>query len=59
MPIDQTHEQENAKVNCKGGAIGLTENADAFKRWMISGPEQARLLTSFEQEYLSIDIDDV
>ena len=59
IPIDQTHEQENAKVKGKGGVIGLTENPDAFKRWMISGPEQARLLTSFEQEYLPMDNEDI
>lgn len=55
LPIDQTHEQENARVKGKGGAIGLTENPTAFRRWMISGPEQARLMTSFEREYLTED----
>lgn len=52
LPIDQTHEQENAKVKSKGGIIGLTENPIALQRWMISGPEQARLLTEFESQYL-------
>lgn len=53
IPIDQTHEQENAKVKGKGGAIGLTERPEALKRWMIAGPEQSRLITSFENEYLA------
>ena len=35
-----------------GGAVGLTENPSAFKKWMIAGPEQARLLKEFEQEYI-------
>ena len=49
LPIDQVHEQENANV--KGNGLA-TENPDAFQRWMIAGPEQARLLTQFESEYL-------
>ena len=53
IPIDQTHEQENAKVKQKGGAVGLTENPDGFRRWMISGPEEAWLITIFENLYLS------
>ena len=48
MSLDQAHEQNNAKVKETGGAIGLTENPVALKRWMVSGPEQARLLTEFE-----------
>lgn len=55
IPIDQAHEQENAKVKGNGGAIGLTEQPEALKRWMIAGPEQARVLTSFENEYLASD----
>ena len=43
IPIDQAHEQENAFVKGSGGCIGLTENPAAFKRWMLSGPELARL----------------
>ena len=42
MPIDQVHEQNNKLVKGSGGAIGLTENPVAFRRWMIAGPEQAR-----------------
>ena len=32
--IDQAHEQNNALVKGKAGALGLTEN-----RWIVSGPE--------------------
>ena len=53
MPIDQAHEQNNDLVKGSGGAVGLTENPSAFKKWMIAGPEQARLLKEFEQEYIS------
>ena len=41
MPIDQAHEQSNEHVKGSGGAVGLTENPSAFRRWMVAGPEQA------------------
>ena len=43
MPIDQCHEQNNEVVKGSGGAVGLTENPSAFQKWMLAGPEQARL----------------
>ena len=48
IAIDQAHEQNNAMVKGDGGAIGLTENDSALRRWMISGPEMARLVNEFE-----------
>ena len=45
IPIDQGHEQNNELVKGSGGAIGITT---AFRRQMVAGPEQARLLTEFE-----------
>ena len=50
IPVDQAHEQQNAYVKGTGGCIGLTENPVAFRRWMLSGPELARLLNQFEDE---------
>ena len=38
-----------------GGAVGLTENPSAFRRWMIAGPEQARLLLEFESQFLDLE----
>ena len=52
IPIDQAHEQENAKVKGKDGVVGLAENPVALKRWIIAGPEKARLTTEFERTYL-------
>ena len=52
MPIDQAHEQNNKLVKGSGGAVGLTENPSAFRRWMVAGPEQARLLVEFEGQFL-------
>uniref|UniRef100_UPI00358F76BE uncharacterized protein n=1 Tax=Myxine glutinosa TaxID=7769 RepID=UPI00358F76BE len=53
MPLDQAHEQNNETVKGSGGAIGLTENPAALKRWMVAGPEQARILTEFHELYHS------
>ena len=39
-------------VKGSGGAVGLTENPTAFRRWMVAGPEQARLLEEFEAQCL-------
>lgn len=59
MTIDQAHEQHNELVKGSGGAIGLTENPVAFRRWMIAGPaEQARLLRKFEDDFLD-DVSEV
>ena len=44
IPIDQEHEQNNEVVKGSGDAIGLTENPAAFRKWMVAGTEQARLL---------------
>ena len=50
--IDQAHKQNNEAVKGSGGAVGLTENPSGFRKWMVSGPEQARLLNEFEDDYL-------
>ena len=44
MPIDQGHEQNNLMVKSSSGAVGLTENPAAFRKWMIAGPEQAWII---------------
>ena len=48
IAIDQAHEQNNAIVKEDGGAVGLTESPAALQRWMVSGPEMARLINDFE-----------
>ena len=50
MAIDQAHEQNNAAVKGDGGAIGLTQNPSALRRWMVAGPEMARLIQEFQEE---------
>ena len=34
-----------------GGRIGLTENPAAFRHWMLSAPELARLKKQFQERY--------
>ena len=48
LAIDQAHEQQNALVKGDGGAVGLTSNPAALHRWMVSGPEMARLINEFQ-----------
>lgn len=39
LALDQAHEQANALIKGDGGAIRLTENPSALRRWMVPGPE--------------------
>ena len=48
MAMDQSHEQLNKSIKGEGGAVGLTEDPGALRRWMIGGPELSRLVTEFE-----------
>jgi hypothetical protein len=50
VPNDKAHENNNGAVKGCGGAIGLTQNPSALQRWVLSGPEQSRLLAEFEKE---------
>ena len=49
IAINQCHEQNNATVkDSAGGAIGLMTNPAALRRWMVAGPEVARMVDEFE-----------
>ena len=48
IALDQAHGQNNAWVKGGGGAVGLTENPAALRRWMVSGPEMARVITEYQ-----------
>ncbi len=50
MALDQCHEQNNATVKESGGAIGLLTNPSALRRWMVAGPEIARIVSEFEEK---------
>ena len=49
LAIAQAHEQNNALIKADGGAVLLTEDHSALIRWMLTGPEVGRLLTTFEK----------
>lgn len=51
---DQVHEQLNAMVKGDGGVIGITENEAALLRWMVDGPETARLLNEYNEKHSRI-----
>lgn len=49
ISIDQAHEQNNAVIKDDGGAVGLTEDPAALRRWIVSGPEVSRLVGCYEE----------
>ena len=51
IAIDHEHKQNNAAVKGEGGAQGLMENPAALRRWMVCGPEMARLIGEFESPF--------
>lgn len=57
MALDQNHEQMNAIIKGDGGAVGLTGNPNALKRWILAGPEISRIVYEFENSEI-IDLDD-
>ena len=48
IATDQAHEQNNARIKGDGGAVGLMDNPNALQRWMVAGPEVARVIDEFE-----------
>jgi len=50
IPVYQTHKQNNAVIKGDGGAVGLTNNPSALRRWIVAGPEVARLIEEFQDE---------
>ena len=49
IALDHAHEQVNAVVEGEGGAVGLTENPAALRRWIVAGPQLARMNEEFEE----------
>ena len=48
--LDQAYEQANVVIRSDGGAIGITENPSALRRWMVSGPEMSHLVSIYDME---------
>jgi hypothetical protein len=47
MGVDQGHKQNNKIIKVDGGAIGILDNETTLMKWMIGGPEIARLVNEF------------
>ena len=56
MSIDQAHEQTNAVIKGVGGAIGLTEDPSALRRWMVAGPEVSHWVSQYEAASKAKDV---
>jgi hypothetical protein len=50
MAEDQAHEQSNKDVKTDGGAVGILDNESSLMKWMIGGPEIARLVKDFNRK---------
>lgn len=48
LALDQAHEQANALIKGDGGAIGVTEDPSALRRWMFGGPEVSHLVAKYD-----------
>lgn len=48
IATDQAHGQNNAHIKGDGGAVGLMDNPSALQRWMVTGPEVARVIGEFD-----------
>ena len=46
---DQAHEQSNRVVKRSGEAIGIFDSPISLAKWMITGPEIARMLSSLDE----------
>ena len=54
IALDHAHEQANALVKGDSRAVGLTESPDALLRWIVAGPELARMTKEFEESIPSV-----
>ena len=51
--LDQNHEQMNDTLKHNGGIVGLTENRQALKRYLVCSPLVGELCRSFEEENIN------
>lgn len=49
IALDHCHEQLNKDMKGDGGTIGIMDNPSALRRWMLAGPELARVVGEFEE----------
>ena len=46
--VHPAHKQGYANVKGEGGAVGLTDNPSALRRWMVAGPDLSRMIREFK-----------
>ena len=51
IALDHAHKQVNAFVKGQGGAVGLTENPAALRKWMVGGPELSQMIEEFQGSF--------
>ena len=51
VPMIMYRNNSTTWVKGNGAAIGLTENEEALKRWMVAGPETARILHEYDEKH--------
>ena len=56
LAIDQAHEQANAVIKGDGGAVGITEDPSALRRWMTAGPAVSQLVAQYEEVSVIRDV---
>ena len=44
FPHFHKHEQVNARLKGDGGIIGITENEEALRKWLLAAPEVSDML---------------
>ena len=49
MAIDQAHEQANAVIKGDCGAVRITDDPSALRRWVVAGPAVSQLVAQYEE----------
>ena len=56
IALDQAHEQNNASVKDDGGTVGLTQNLQTLRRWMVFEPEIEKFQASIKKPETESDL---
>eukprot|EP00732_Lithocolla_globosa_P001964 Lithocolla_globosa_v1_NODE_1137_length_2843_cov_20.852941.p3 type:complete len:140 gc:universal NODE_1137_length_2843_cov_20.852941:1836-2255(+) len=49
IAIDHAHEQTNDDTKDDGGVIGITQNPDALRRFLLTGPDLSRIVSELSK----------
>ena len=56
LAIDQAHEHVNAVIKGDGGAVGITEDPSALKRWMTVGSAVSQHVAQYDEVSVIRDV---